>query len=185
MAKSIPFEEVVQKENNTLCQHKENKFLCCFHGLNYVMEVCIKDSNNLILLSKRATPSQVKHLTLGDPGGKETLFASFYDNTVRSFTIEKHSLKELAKITFSQPEQVLWLRSLSQLIVADWDSSKKAHKLQNVHESIESRNKFEVNTCVALDSDQGVCVRCWDVISENRIFCFNWKKREILELKMN
>ena len=119
-------------------------------------------------------------MSLGSPGGQETLFLSLFDGTVRSFSMERNALRELSQIHMKCPINLLWVPRSSELFVCDFDVKKKAH---NVRVTAVTGNTLEVHE-TALSADSNLRIFSWCLFDEEKIYCFNYNKREIVELKI-
>ena len=122
----------------------------------------------------------IRLMSLGQPQGLETLFASCRDKTVRSFRLTATgSAEELAQVALTEPEQVLWLPDRELLCVAERDSKKEANSVRVL--SVGSNGSLQ-QSHTALSADLQIDINCWCLSKKNVVCCFDDNKKELVEL---
>ena len=119
---------------------------------------------------------------MGIPIGIAVLFASFYDSTVRSFTLTAPEPTELGQILLDRPFFMLWVPRHNQLLVAEFAAGENGKNVRSLSVNGDGRALELVGTPIT--SDMQVSIECWCRIDENSIAIFDREKKELLLFDM-
>ena len=177
---TLALEDSADYSMSTIYQRSGCQFWCIFEGFQYVHEVITNGVNILTLQTKWRVPVKIRYVTFGKPHGQETMFGSFCDDTVRAFSMESSSLKELCQLRLPCPWQITWDVGREQLLVADWVMDKLSDRVMCMNLS-NDRKELEIME-TALDA--GTWIISWDQIGENDPVCFDFYKRQLNQYKI-
>ncbi len=175
------------KNNSKSNMQTTNKFLCSFQGFRQLHEVKIdehEETNEIIsmrLNCTRALPAPIKCLCIGRSESTEILFASFYDHTMRAFTIERDSLLEHAQIRMNSPGLLLWEENKSRLLVSEWSDEKNTNRNVTIVTNVGDTNDFQVESR-AFKENNDLLICAWADINNSEIYSFNYKTKELAQI---
>lgn len=196
----LDLEEKSTDEHSSVCRLQNGNLLCAFYGFFNICEISIhskkgkKTVNAIELVKSHKAPAQIRYIAIGNPNGKELVFASFNNNTVRSLEVNSEGLDDLGLVALKDPQQVLWEPRLEQLLVVDWEYDTNAKKkLMNVKvilvgqirgQSGHASQKLKVHK-TALSADRGVEIESWCWFGEKEILSFDRMKKNVFMLKLD
>ena len=135
----------------------------------------------LKLSKKLALPADVRFMTAGGPKG-EFLFATFKDNTVRTFSMQKaDQLEQLAQIQLAEPEGLLWTAAKGKLLVSEFEKAKRASGVRVLSVGAGGRSLDREKD--GLSADRGTRFPSWCAHKES-VYAFDVFKKEILLMEL-
>ena len=177
---SYPFPELRESIDASMDATKNGLLFCSIWGFKHVYAVQSKMVQKSIKCLRYRVPEQIKRFTIGKGAEKELLFGTFYDRTVRVFSIGTDGLIEMAHNNLSNyPHSLLWLPQRQLLLAAEWDPHKESHKVSVFQ--YKDKGHILQRTGTALDVDASLIIWCWQQKNDDSLMVFDGRRRELVE----
>ena len=134
------------------------------------------------LIKKHQTDVENRSLTASTVGNIDYLFTSAEDKTVHLYRVDGSSFTEIYKFQCANPNCLLWLKEHSILLVAELNVSLQSHSVRAFKFGIDMKKTVEEAT--VLNANEGLNIQSWIETGENGVTLFDWKKRELVDLKV-
>ena len=182
---SLSLPESTSYSDSSFVRTENGHFYCTHPEFKKIYEVGIStDGTKLELIKTHRIDEKHKKVTAATVGNIDYLFISAEDNMVRLYRADGNSLKETYKFRCVNPVGLLWLKESSILLVAEVDMTLNSPSVRAFKFNIDMKRIVEEATI--MNANEGLCswICSWIETGANGITLFDWKKKELVELKI-